>query len=222
MDKGKVAPSMMCADFTRLRETLDIFEKNKVEYLHIDVMDGHFVPNFTLSDCIMRQVRSLTDIPFDYHFMVENPQDKLDWFDIRSGDMVSVHFESTPHIQRCISKIREKGALAGVALNPATPLCSIEYLLPDIDFVLIMTVNPGFAGQKIVPQTLQKIKDARSFLNDRGYGDVQIETDGSVSFEIGKIMRENGADIFVAGTSSIFSKNGTLNDNLIKLRECIK
>ena len=218
----KISPSILSADFSQLGQEARKMQQAGAPWLHIDVMDGHFVPNFTLSDCIMRQVRSLTDIPFDYHFMVENPQDKLDWFDIRSGDMVSVHFESTPHIQRCISKIREKGALAGVALNPATPLCSIEYLLPDIDFVLIMTVNPGFAGQKIVPQTLQKIKDARSFLNDRGYGDVQIETDGAVSFEIGKIMRENGADIFVAGTSSIFSKNGTLNDNLIKLRECIK
>ena len=192
---GKISPSMMCADFTDLKRTLETFEKNDVEYLHLDIMDGHFVPNITLGESVVKQLRAITSIPFDYHLMVTDPENKIDWFDLREGDLVSVHYESTPHVQRAVAKIKDRGAKAGVALNPATPLNVLDYLVCDVDFILLMTVNPGFAGQKVVKQTLDKIADARTYLDARGYAHVMLEVDGCVSYPNAAVMRANGADI---------------------------
>lgn len=222
MLKGKISPSMMCADFTELRRTLEVFEKFGVEYLHLDIMDGHFVPNITLGESLIKQIRKITAIPFDYHLMITDPETKIDWFDLRAGDLMSVHYESTPHVQRAMGKIKDKGAKAGVALNPATPLNVLDYLACDIDFLLLMTVNPGFAGQNVVRQTLGKIRDARTYLDEKGYTDVMIEVDGCVSFPNAKIMRKNGADIFVGGTSSIFGASTDLAQGLAELRAAIK
>lgn len=212
----------MCADFTDLKRTLAIFEKNGVEYLHLDIMDGHFVPNITLGESVVKQLRAITSIPFDYHLMVTDPENKIDWFDLREGDLMSVHYESTPHVQRAVAKIKEHGAKAGVALNPATPLNVLDYLVCDVDFILLMTVNPGFAGQKVVKQTLDKIADARTYLDERGYAHVMLEVDGCVSYPNAAIMRANGADIFVGGTSSIFGAGNTLEQGLEKLRAIVK
>ncbi len=212
----------MCADVTQIREVLDTFSKCKIEYLHVDVMDGVFVPNLMLSDTTMRQIRKLTDIPFDYHLMITSPEDKISWFDLKEGDVMTIHYESTPHVQRALAKIKASGAKAGLALNPATPLCNIEYLLDDIDLLLIMTVNPGFAGQKIVSATLEKIKEAREYLDRKGYENVMLEVDGCVSYENAKIMREKGADLFVAGTSSIFRQDRTLKEAIDGLRKVIE
>lgn len=222
MLKGKISPSLMCADFTDIKSTLDCFAESGIEYLHIDIMDGQFVPNITLSDCVVQSLRNYTRIPFDYHLMIDDPENKLDWFSFKDNDLVSVHYESTRHVQRALTKIRERGALAGLALNPATPLENLRYVLDDIDFLLIMTVNPGYAGQKIVRQTLQKIEDARTYLDGRGKSDVMIEVDGCVSIENAAIMRQKGADLFVAGTSSIFHKDKQMNEQIKKLREAIK
>lgn len=221
MLKGKISPSMMCADLMNLRKTLDVFEKLGIEYLHIDVMDGNFAPNYMLGVEFCKTLKNNCKIPLDIHLMVENPDNKIDWFPIEKGDMVSVHAESTYHLHRAISKIKALGAKAVVALNPATPINVIEYLLPDIDGVLIMTVNPGFAGQKLIPQTLSKISDTRRFLDDRGYTDVEIEVDGNVSFENLEKMVKAGANLFVSGSSGVFTKQMSLEQAIQKTREII-
>ena len=218
---GQIAVSMMCADILRLSETLENFKKNKIEYLHIDVMDGDFVPNLQLGIDYIKQLRKNSKIPLDIHLMINRPEDKLEWFDIQENEMVSIHYESTNHISRALAIIKDKGAKAVLALNPATPFYVLEDSLPDLDAVLIMTVNPGYAGQPLVKQTLDKITRLRKWLDDNGCDIIQIEVDGNVSFENAKKMRSCGAEIFVAGSSSVFFKDMTLDDAITKLRENI-
>ncbi len=222
MTKQKmISPSMMCADIGKIGETLDTFKKEGIELLHIDVMDGDFVPNFQLGTAFIEQIRTMSDIPLDIHLMINRPEDKLEWFGIREGEWVSVHYESTNHVQRALARIKAKGAKTMLALNPATPLCVLDEVLDDLDAVLLMTVNPGFAGQALIPSTLDKIRRLRKMLDERGYSHVLIEVDGNVSFENGKKMSEAGADIFVAGTSSVFYKELPLSACIQKLREAI-
>lgn len=211
---------MMCADIAEIKSTLKTFEECGIEYLHIDIMDGAFVPNFTLGPDYCKALKKMTNIPLDIHLMVEKPERFLDIFPIGFGDYVAVHVESTPHLQRALAMIKAKGAKAMVAINPATPISALDYVLPDIDGVLVMTVNPGFAGQKLVPQTLEKIQQVRAYLDRKGYAHVEIEVDGNVSFENATKMSTAGANIFVAGTSSVFT--GTdMAGNIAKLREAV-
>ena len=214
---GKLSPSMMCADFLCLEKDIRTFEELGVEYLHIDVMDGLFVPNYTLGTDFIKRLKESTRIPLDIHLMIEKPEDKLEWFEFGENDYVSFHYEATNHTHRAIQRIKARGAKAMLALNPATPLCVLEDSAPDLDAVLIMTVNPGYAGQGLVPQTLGKIKRLRAM-----YPDMEIEADGNVSFENAVKMRQAGADIFVAGSSSIFSRSGGLAENTRRLRECVR
>ena len=213
-----ISPSMMCADLACLPETLAVFADTGIEYLHIDVMDGHFVSNLCLGTDFCRQMRRMSSIPLDLHLMITEPEKKLDWFDIQPHDFVAVHAEATDHLQRALAAIRDRGAKAMAALNPATPLSVLDYVTHDLDGVLIMTVNPGFAGQKLIPQMLEKITRARKMLDDAGRADVRIEVDGNVSFENAVKMRKAGADIFVCGTSSIFSKQTTIEAAVARLR----
>ena len=220
--KKKIAPSLMCCDFFNLKEQIETFEKNDIELLHIDVMDGQFVPNIQLGTDLVKQIKGKTNIPIDYHLMVERPEIVLNYFDsISEGDYVSIHYESTYHVQRVLTQIKNKGAKALLALNPATPLCSIDHVLEDIDGVLIMSVNPGYAGQKLIPQCIKKIADLKEMLIKNGREDVEIEVDGNVSFENAKLMSDAGANIFVSGSSSIFKKGLTLDEGILKLREII-
>jgi len=222
MIPSRISPSMMCADFASLSETLSVFKTCGIEYLHIDVMDGHFVNNICLGTDFCRQMRRMTDIPLDLHLMITEPEKKLDWFDIQPGDFVAVHAEATDHLQKALSAIRDRGAHPMAALNPATPLCVLDYVTDILDGVLIMTVNPGFAGQKLIGATLEKITDCRRYLDARGHSDITIEVDGNVSFENAEKMRAAGADLFVAGTSSVFSRDGDLRTNIAKFREAIR
>lgn len=217
MDK-KISPSIMCVSWFDLGRTVKEFEDNGIELIHVDIMDGRFVPNFTLGTDFVKALKSATTIPLDIHLMIENPEGKLDWFQFGEGDYVAVHYESTPHIHRAVGAIKARGAKAMVAINPGTPVCMLYDLLDDIDAVLIMTVNPGFAGQKLVKATLKKIRALRDYLDANGYGHIEIEVDGNVSFENARLMKEAGANIFVAGTSSIFAKEGSLAENTAKLR----
>ena len=219
---GKIAVSMMCADITKLVSALETFERCEIEYLHIDVMDGVFVPNLQLGTDYIRQLRRCSRIPLDIHLMITRPEDKLDWFDIREGESVSVHYESSCHVQRALSRIRQLGAKAVLALNPATPISVLEDCLPDLDAVLIMTVNPGFAGQVLVPQALGKIARLKEWISSLIGRDIEIAVDGNVSFENAKKMREMGADIFVAGSSSVFMRDMALEDAITRLRESIE
>ncbi len=222
MNQAIISPSVMCVPQWRdITATLEQMQEAGVELLHIDVMDGIFVPNLMLGTEAVRQLRSISPIPIDLHLMVERPEDKLPWFDIRPGEYVSVHVESTRHLQRVLTRIRELGARPLAALNPATPIVMLENVLPDIDGVMLMTVNPGFAGQKLVPQMLNKIERTRQMLDQAGYSQVRIEVDGNVSFENAGKMRMAGADIFVCGTASLFSGKGTLPERIVRMRRCI-
>ena len=211
----------MCAGFLNLEKSLAELKAAKVDYLHFDIMDGVFVPNLMLCNEMMKSLRQKTDIPFDVHLMITNPEYKIRWFDLRAGDIVSVHYESTPHAQRAIQEIKSAGAKAAIALNPATPVQCAEYVLADVDMVLLMTVNPGFSGQKLIPQTLTKITDMRRMLDGAGYKDVSIQVDGNCSFENIPKMKAAGADNFVAGSSSVFGKDTTIVEACKRLREII-
>lgn len=219
---GKIAPSMMCADICKLQEYLDIFKRKNIEYLHIDVMDGQFVPNYQIGIDYIKQLREKSDIPLDIHLMIREPENKLDWFDIKPGEYISIHYESTVHTQRVLQTIKDKGAKTVLALNPSTPLCVLEDLIDDLDAVLIMTVNPGYAGQALIPQTLNKIERLKKWLVEIGKEYVEIEVDGNVSFSNAKKMRDAGADIFVAGSSSLFQKDISIESTIKMLRESIK
>jgi ribulose-phosphate 3-epimerase len=212
---------MMCADLFCLAETIRVFEQNRIPYLHIDVMDGSFVPNLMLGTEMVRQLRQFTSIPMDIHLMIEDPGNKLEWFGVKSGDYVSVHAEATRHLQRVLAKIRSLGAKPMAALNPATPLCAIEEVLVDVDAVLLMTVNPGYAGQRLVPQTLDKIGRLRRQLDDLGLDQVEIEVDGNVTPENAVKMRAAGANIFVAGTSLLF-RPGNMEAHIKAFNELIR
>lgn len=214
----KLAPSMMCCDFFRLKEQTEAFERSNIELLHIDIMDGSFVPNFSLGTDFVKQLKKNTKIPLDIHLMVEYPERHLDSFCVGEGDYVSVHYESTKHVQRVLAKIKSSGAKALLALNPATPLEAVREVIDDIDGLLIMCVNPGFAGQKMIPASIDKIKRARVLLDSCGRQDASIEVDGNVSIPNAILMREAGADIFVLGTSAVFCGE-SIEENVRIFRE---
>lgn len=221
MHKALLAPSVMCVSAWDGMKDLEALKRSGVELLHADVMDGEFVPNLMLGTEAIKALRRVSPIPLDIHLMIERPEDKLGWFDLQPGEYVSVHVESTKHLQRALSRIRDCGARPMVALNPATPLCMIEDVLEDVEAVLLMTVNPGFAGQKLVPQTLEKITRLRQMLDKAGKTQVRIEVDGNVSFENGAKMRAAGADMFVCGTSSLFAKGASVEENTVRFREVL-
>ena len=213
----KLAPSVMCCDFIHLHKDLEIFERQGIELLHVDIMDGSFVPNFTLGVDFIKQLKKATSIPLDIHLMVEQPERTLDAFPFGEGDWVSIHVESTKHLQRVLAKVKERGAHPIVALNPATPLCMIEDVMDDIDGILIMSVNPGFAGQKLVPHAIDKIAETKKLLAKYGREDVEIEVDGNVNPANAIRMKNAGANIFVVGTSGIFF--GDMEANIQSFRK---
>lgn len=195
---------MMCADLVHLGELVQIFEAEKIDYLHIDVMDGSFAPNYGLGIDYIRGLRELTSIPLDLHLMIDKPEEKLAWFNFKPTDCVSIHYESTVHVQRTVEKLQNYGCKVMLAINPATPIYSIEEMLEYIDGVNVLLVNPGFAGQKIVHSCIKKVKKICKYLDEAGYPDLSIEVDGNVSCERAQYFRTLGVNMFVAGTSSIF------------------
>ncbi|WP_298073019.1 ribulose-phosphate 3-epimerase [uncultured Bacteroides sp.] len=222
LKEAKISASMMCADLVNLRETIRIFEKVGIDYLHIDVMDGEFVPNFGLGSDYIRGLRELTKIPLDIHMMVASPEYKFKWVGIQSTDTVSIHYESTTQIQRTLDWLAEFGCRRFLAINPATPIYVLEEVLDYIDGINLLMVNPGFAGQKIVPSTIKKAERLVKFLSDRGKQHIEIEVDGNITFENAKILRNIGANMFVAGTSSVFRGSiDDYSDNIRTLKQFI-
>lgn len=219
--KKKLSPSMMCADIFELDECIRTFERCGVDMLHIDVMDGHFVPNYTLGTDYIKALKEKTKIPLDIHLMIDEPENKLDWFAFGEGDTVSVHTESTKHIHKALYNIRSRGAKAFAAVNPGTGTESLSDVADLLSGVLVMTVDPGFAGQRMTARSLLKIEKTRKWLDSIGLNDAEIEVDGNVSFENAEKMALAGANIFVAGTSSVFNKNMAAESAIALLREKI-
>lgn len=204
---AKIAASMMCANLVDLKETIKVFEEEGVDYLHIDVMDGEFVPNFGLGVDYIRGLRELTSIPLDLHLMIKDPEYKLQWIGIKETDIVSIHYESTYQVQRALDWLQPYGCKRFLAISPATPVCVLEEVLDYIDGINLLMVNPGFAGQKIVPSTIKKAEKVRELLTANGKENIVIEVDGNITPENGAKLKKCGASIFVAGTSSIFKNN---------------
>lgn len=222
MNRALIAPSVMCVpQWQDIGPMLRTMKDAGIDLLHVDVMDGHFVPNLMLGTEAIRQLRRISPIPLDLHLMVERPEDMLDWFDIAPGESVAVHAESTCHLQGVLRRIRDRGAHPVAAVNPSTPLSAVEEVLPDVDGILVMTVNPGFAGQKLIPQTVDKVARLRALLDRSGFSHVRIGTDGNVSFENAVKLRGAGADAFVCGTASLFSGRGELPDLIARMRDCV-
>jgi ribulose-phosphate 3-epimerase len=220
--KIKLEASIACANFARLEDDVAQLAAAGVDYLHFDFMDGRFVHNFGLDYGILRTIRQLTTIPLDCHLMVEDPERYVRRTAEAGAQYITVHFEATRHVQRTLQEIRGLGARAAIALNPATPITILEYILDDIDMVTVMMVNPGFAGQTLVPAMLRKVKEVRFFLDERGYKNVEIQVDGNVSFEQIPAMVEAGATMLVGGTSSIFHKSYSIGKAVAAVREIVK
>ncbi|MCS7192632.1 MAG: ribulose-phosphate 3-epimerase [Armatimonadetes bacterium] len=216
----KIFASMMCANWCNLERDIRELESAGIDGLHFDIMDGHFVPNLTMGFDVVRSLRQITQLPFDVHLMVEEPERYIDRFVEIGVQFISVHFESTYHVHRAIKQVKDAGVSAIVAINPATPPCVIDYLLEDVDGVLVMTVNPGFAGQKVVLSAVRKIADVKERIRRIG-NDAFIQVDGNVSFELAPTMIRNGANILVGGTSSVFVKGMSLSESVKKIRQIV-
>lgn len=196
-----LSPSLLSADCGNLAETLKNLEEAGVKWVHWDVMDGQFVPNITFGQHVIKGLRPASGLFFDVHLMIERPERYLSEFKAAGADMLVVHVESTVHLQRTLAEIRRLGMKAGAALNPATPLCTLDYVLDNLDMVLVMSVNPGFGGQKFLPATLRKVAELRTKLNDAGRSDCLIQVDGGVNIENTGALVRAGADVLVSGSA---------------------
>ncbi len=201
----RIAPSILSADFSRLGDEVREVEKAGADYIHIDVMDGHFVPNITIGPLIVKAVRKVTCLPLDVHLMIDNPDDYIEDFVEAGSDLIGVHVEVVRHLHRTVQRIKELGAMACVVLNPTTSLDTLDYILQDVDMVLIMTVNPGFGGQKFIPVMLEKIRALREIIDSRRL-QVDLQVDGGVNLRTIEDVARAGADVFVAG-SAIFGSD---------------
>lgn len=196
----KIAPSILSADFARLGEEIKDVENGGAEYIHVDVMDGHFVPNITIGPLIVEAIRPITKLPLDVHLMIENPDQYIEAFAKAGADYITVHVEACKHLHRTIHFIKSFGVKAGVVLNPATPVETIQHVLSDVDMVLLMSVNPGFGGQAFIPEVTGKIKTLRRMIDEKGL-QVEIEIDGGVNEVTAKLCIEAGATVLVAGSA---------------------
>ncbi len=199
----KISPSILSADFARLGDEIKAITDAGADYIHVDVMDGHFVPNLTIGPLVVEAVRKVTHLPLDVHLMIDNPDQYIGTFASAGADILTVHVEVLPHLHRTIQAMREKGLKPGVVLNPSTPLCTLDHVLAELDMVLIMSVNPGFGGQSFIPDSLNKLRRLRAMIEEQGL-DVDIELDGGVKVE-------NTAEVVAAGANVLVSGSGIFN-----------
>jgi ribulose-phosphate 3-epimerase len=212
----KISPSILSADFSILGDEIKSLEQAGADLIHIDVMDGHFVPNITMGPPIIKMVRKCTKLPFDVHLMISPVEKYIKAFADAGSDIITIHPEATDNLKRAVSSIRSLGKKAGVSLNPKTPISALMDVINDIDLILIMSVNPGFAGQSFMSEVLPKVTELRKMINDKKLK-IDIEIDGGINFETAPLAVKAGANILVSGTT-IFS--GSLKDNIQKLRNC--
>lgn len=217
---ARIAPSLLAADFGAFADAARACDAAGAEVLHFDVMDGHFVPNLTFGAALVSALRPVSRAVFDVHLMVERPDDYLADLRAAGADILTVHAEACVHLQRTLSSIRQLGAKAGVALNPATPLSALDYVMDDVDLVLVMSVNPGFGGQSFIPESLRKIAEVRQRVASAGR-DVEIEVDGGISAANVRTVAEAGATLLVAG-SSVFGDPGGVAAGLRRLHEALE
>ena len=199
----KIAPSILSADFSRLGEDIRAVDRAGADYIHVDVMDGHFVPNITIGPLVVAALRKVTDKPLDVHLMIENPDAYIPEFARAGADIITVHQEAVPHLHRTVQLIKSFGKKAGVSLNPATPVTTLDVILDDLDLVLVMSVNPGFGGQAFIPSALDKIRALRQRISQRGLA-TELEVDGGVKIDNIRAVVAAGADVLVAG-SAVFN-----------------
>ena len=212
----KISPSILSADFSILGDEIKSLEKAGADLIHVDVMDGHFVPNITMGPPIIKMVRKCTKLPFDVHLMISPVEKYIKAFADAGADIITIHPEATDNLKRAVSAIKSLGKKAGVSLNPKTPISALMDVINDIDLILIMSVNPGFAGQSFMGEVLPKVTELRKLINDKKLK-IDIEIDGGINFETAPLAVKAGANILVSGTT-IFS--GSLKDNIQKLRNC--
>lgn len=215
----KIAPSILSADFARLGEQVAEVSRAGADYIHIDVMDGHFVPNISIGAPVVASLRSWTQLPLDVHLMIEQPERYLSDFASAGADIITIHTEACPHLQQAIQSIKKLGVKAGVSLNPATPLSSIEEIMPGVDLILVMSVNPGFSGQSFIPETMEKIARLRGML-DNQKASAEIEVDGGINLSNAADIVHAGANVLAIG-ASVFSANGGASRALQQIREAI-
>jgi ribulose-phosphate 3-epimerase len=213
----KLAPSILSADFTRLGEQIAEVTRAGADYIHVDVMDGHFVPNITIGAPVVASIRPVTSLPLDVHLMIEHPERYISEFVQAGADIITVHVEASPHLRSTIRLIKERGVKAGVSVNPPTPLSAVEEFLPHVDLILIMSVNPGFGGQSFIPETLPRIANMRKILDDRGLS-AELEVDGGITADNAPDIVKAGANVLVAGNSVFRAKEG-IGRALRRLRE---
>lgn len=218
--KKLLSASVMCADLMNFSKSVDQLKEAGIDYLHVDIMDGSFVPNMTFGFDFVNAIKEITDIPLDVHMMVNDPARFIDRMKLDENDILCVHYESDIHIHRALAQIKDKGVKSGIAINPQTRPESLEYLIDNTDMVLVMTVNPGFAGQKIIGSAEKKTRHTRKLLDDWGYSNVPIEVDGNINPVNAEKLSKSGAEIFVLGTSGLFLKDKSIKqaaEDLIKL-----
>ena len=211
----KIAPSILSADFSKLGEEIKAVEEAGADWIHIDVMDGRFVPNITIGPVVVKSIRKVTDLPFDVHLMIVDPEKYIDSFIDAGADIITLHFEACTHIHRAVEYIKSKGKCAGVSINPATPVSILTEILPYVDLVLIMSVNPGFGGQKYIPTSTEKIKQLKNMIEKMTLTPL-IEIDGGVTVENAKEIKDAGVDVLVAG-STVF-KSDNYKETISKLK----
>jgi ribulose-phosphate 3-epimerase len=214
--KVKLAPSILSADFARLGEQVAEATKAGADYIHVDVMDGHFVPPITIGASVVAAIKKWTDLPLDVHLMITAPEKQVEQFAEVGADIITVHVEACPDIEKLVSAIKKLGVKAGVSLNPETPLSAVSEILPSLDLVLVMTVNPGYAGQSFIESTLGKIADLRSELDSKGLS-AELEVDGGINVQTAPKVVKAGARVLVAG-AAVFGSGRTVRESLAALR----